>query len=261
MKSSFPPAKPAGLNLALVALATATASAAFYLNPWIDLAFSHYFFDGQHFPLRHNGLLQTLRQANFWAGAVVVFFSMALTVSRRLRSAFGVSLRHALIPLITYGLGVGLIVNLVLKETFGRARPRDTLGLGGDQSFSAVWEISEACASNCSFTSGEAAGAMAMLSVLYLIPAEQRALRRFSSISLGLLAGALSLNRIAFGGHYLSDTILSILIVSLVMIAAKLVLDTAPFLAPRPRTRRRRAIAIKAADRLTFTRTQQGRSR
>ncbi len=233
--------KQTRFHLSLVLMATMVASGAFYLNPSIDMAVSRYFFDGEQFPLRHNGLLQALRQANFWAGTIVIGASMALLVSRRLRNALGVSLGRTLVPLITYGVGVGLIVNMFLKDTFGRARPRDTLGLGGDQPLSAAWEMSQACASNCSFTSGEAAGAMAMMSLLYLIPAGGKLTRRVVQILLGTLAISLSFNRILFGGHYLSDVVLSMLIVTIVMLAAELLVT---------RTRWEKFLLRRAASRL-----------
>lgn len=214
--------KQTGFHLSLVFMMMVVASAVFYLNPSIDMAVSRHFFDGEQFPLRHNGWLQTLRQANFWAGSLALSASIALVLSRRLRNAVGVNLGRSLVPLITYGVGVGLIVNMFLKDTFGRARPRDTFGLGGDQPLSAAWELSEACASNCSFTSGEAAGAMAMLSLIYLIPAGHRITRRVAQLLLGTLAVSLSVNRILFGAHYLSDVILSMLIITIVMLCAEL---------------------------------------
>lgn len=222
MTPSTQRSKQTSCYLSILFMTTMVASAIFYLNPSIDMAVSQSFFDGEQFPLRHNGVLQTLRQANFWAGSLVIGASIALVISRPLRNAIGINLKHALVPLITYGVGVGLIVNMFLKDTFGRARPRDTFGLGGDQPLSAAWEMSDACASNCSFTSGEAAGAMAMLSLVYLIPAKHRLTRRIAPLLLGTLAVSLSFNRILFGGHYLSDVILSMLIVTIVMLTAEL---------------------------------------
>lgn len=227
ISSSTSTGNQAGFQLSLVLMTMAAASAVFHLNPAVDMAFSHHFFDGSQFPLRHNGVLQSLRQANFWAGGLIIAASMALVISRRMRKAIGINLGHALIPLITYGVGVGLIVNAVLKETFGRARPRDTFGLGGDHPLSAAWEFSGACVSNCSFTSGEAAGAMAMMSVLYLIPAQSRMTYRAVQALLGALAIALSFNRILFGGHYLSDVVLSVMIVAAVMLGAELLVKQA----------------------------------
>lgn len=227
----------AGFYLLLTLAATAAVSTVFHLAPSIDMAFSRYFFDGSQFPLRHNGILQSLRQANFWVGGVIVVVSMVLVMSRNLRRMIGIELGHALVPLITYSVGVGLVVNAFLKETFGRARPRDTFGLGGDHPLSAAWEFSQACTSNCSFTSGEAAGAMAMLSLIYLIPTRWRRTRRTTTALLGLFAIALSFNRILFGGHYLSDVVLSALIVAAVMFTAEMIFRQALAVTVPKRTR------------------------
>lgn len=208
--------------LLTVIMTTIALSMVFYLNPSLDMALSQHFFDGNDFPLRHNGLLQSLRQANVWGGGIIVAASLVLLFSPRLRLRLGVGLCDVLVPLTTYAIGVGVIVNSFLKETFGRARPRDTLGLGGEHPLSAAWEISQACATNCSFTSGEAAGAMAMLSVVYLIPSRWPLTLRITTAFLGGLAIVLSFNRILFGGHYLSDVVLSALIITIVMFSAEL---------------------------------------
>lgn len=236
MSSTIPSTNQTHLHLLLVLMTTAAVSAVFHLNPSIDMAFSQYFFDGSQFPLRHNGILQSLRQANFWVGGVIIVASMLLLMSARLRQMIGIKLAHALIPLITYGAGVGLIVNSGLKEIFGRARPRETLGLGGDHPLSAAWEFSQACASNCSFTSGEAAGAMAMMSVFYLSPARRSPTgicltRAILQALVAIFAVMLSFNRILFGGHYLSDVVLSMLIIAAVMLTAELLMTQRwPFL-------------------------------
>lgn len=65
---------------------------------------------------------------------------------------------------------------------------------------------------------------MAMMSLVYLLPAGQRTIRRIVQTLLGILAVSLSFNRILFGGHYLSDVVLSMLIVTIVMLSADLLL-------------------------------------
>ena len=99
---------------------------------------------------------------NDWFAGAVLGLSAILLCWRRMRRSLGQRPRDLLLPMITYGLGVGLIVNSFLKEYFGRARPRDIVEFGGDKMFTAVWQVSDACYTNCSFTSGEAAGAMAI---------------------------------------------------------------------------------------------------
>ena len=103
-------------------------------------------------------------------------------------------------------LGNGLVINGLLKETWGRARPVDVQGFGGLASFSPALLASSQCDSNCSFVSGHAATGFGLLAVGMLGSAATR--RRW--LKVGLLAGlAAGLIRIAQGGHFLSDVLFS----------------------------------------------------
>ena len=103
-------------------------------------------------------------------------------------------------------LGNGLVVNGLLKEGWGRARPVDVQVFGGPASFSPALLASSQCDSNCSFVSGHAATGFGLLAVGMLGPAATR--RRW--LKVGLLAGlAAGLIRIAQGGHFLSDVLFS----------------------------------------------------
>ena len=56
-------------------------------------------------------------------------------------------------------LGAGLVVNGILKDDFGRARPRDIEAFGGSSQFTPAFVVSHECDRNCSFSSGDGAGA------------------------------------------------------------------------------------------------------
>ncbi|MEZ5840483.1 MAG: phosphatase PAP2 family protein [Hyphomicrobiales bacterium] len=103
----------------------------------------------------------------------------------------------------------GLVVNLMLKEHWGRARPHQTLDFGGEHAFTPAWAMSDACASNCSFVSGEASSAFWLLTAACLVPPLYRVP---VGVVLAVLAGTIAFNRVAVGGHYLSDIVLSALI-------------------------------------------------
>ena len=60
---------------------------------------------------------------------------------------------------IVLGIFVSLLVNALLKDHWGRARPNETTLFGGDGAFSGPFVIAGQCARNCSFVSGEGAGA------------------------------------------------------------------------------------------------------
>ena len=100
-----------------------------------------------------------------------------------------------------------IIVNVLLKGFWGRARPNDILELGGNDNFSAWFQYSDACNANCSFVSGDASVGFSLIA-LYLITKN----RLFFWLSLlsGIALGAV---RITEGGHFFSDILMSGLII------------------------------------------------
>ena len=104
---------------------------------------------------------------------------------------------------------LGIFINLVLKTFWGRARPNDILQLGGKESFSPWYKYSDACVSNCSFVSGDAAVGFSLV-ILYLVTNNIK--YAYFSIFFGISIG---LVRIVEGGHFLSDIVFSGLVVFL----------------------------------------------
>ncbi len=100
-----------------------------------------------------------------------------------------------------------IIVNVLLKGFWGRARPNDILELGGKDNFSAWFQYSDVCNTNCSFVSGDASVGFSLIT-LYLITKN----RLFFWLSLlsGIILGAV---RILEGGHFFSDILMSGLII------------------------------------------------
>ncbi|MDC0037836.1 phosphatase PAP2 family protein [Alphaproteobacteria bacterium] len=100
-----------------------------------------------------------------------------------------------------------IVVNVLLKGFWGRARPNDILDFGGEDKFSAWFQYSDACNSNCSFVSGDASVGFSLI-VLYLITKNRLFfwLSLFSGIILGVV-------RISEGGHFFSDILMSGLII------------------------------------------------
>ena len=113
--------------------------------------------------------------------------------------------RAIIFLLFTLAIGPGLIVNTILKDHWGRARPFHVKEFGGDRKFTAAFVISDQCKTNCSFVSGDAAIGYFGLAFLFV------ARRRRILISSGaVLAGTLiGLVRMAQGAHFLSDVIFS----------------------------------------------------
>lgn len=101
-------------------------------------------------------------------------------------------------------IGPGLVANVILKDNWGRARPRHVVEFGGTKQFTPPLVPVGECARNCSFVSGEASSAYApFFAAALLLPQ-----LRITLIAGGALSGlAAGLVRMSQGGHFLSDVL------------------------------------------------------
>jgi lipid A 4'-phosphatase len=107
-----------------------------------------------------------------------------------------------------------LVVNIVLKNMWGRVRPNDVSYFNGFQDFTPWYKISNACASNCSFVSGDSSVGF-LLIVFYFIT------KKNAYLYLGLILGSLlGFVRIAAGGHFFSDIIFSQIVVTITILTS-----------------------------------------
>jgi lipid A 4'-phosphatase len=173
--------------------------------PSIDIGVSRYFyqhggFDGRSWwqTVMHEGMAWFL--VSSMVGVVGVYLYNRLTK----QTVLGIDGRKVVYLFLVLILGAGLIVNLALKDNFGRARPRDIAEFGGPQSFTPPFVVSANCTKNCSFASGEGAGGFFALALAAALS------RRRSALVLAMAFGTLvSVCRIASGAHFLSDTVVS----------------------------------------------------
>ena len=178
----------------------------------LDLLISRLFFDqGFHF------------EAQLWTKllheAVGVFIAVSLAtvlgiyafnkLSRR--HLCGIDGRKVLYLLLVLIFGAGLIVNVVFKDHFGRARPRDLQEFGGSRQFTPAFVVADQCSRNCSFSSGDAAGAF--FAMAFAIALTRRRVIAVAAVGFGV---AVSLSRIATGAHFFSDTVASFFVMLIV---------------------------------------------
>jgi len=103
--------------------------------------------------------------------------------------------------LLSLVIGPGLLVNLVLKENVGRARPIQIEAFGGNRQFSPALRQAHECERNCAFVSGHAAVGF-WFATGYAI--SRRRTRAW--LWVGTLGGfTVGLIRIVAGGHWFSD--------------------------------------------------------
>ncbi len=201
-------------GVAIYAGLCALALALFLLAPQVDLATSRLFYTpGQGFLLRDRPPAAFLYHAVPWIAWSVVFLvavaaAWLLLVGRPL---WRFDRKALLFVVAAMAIGPGFLANTLFKDHWGRARPVQIAAFGGSHQFTPAPLPAAECASNCSFVSGHAALGFSLVAFAFLLPPGRR---RHRGIAAALGFGALvGLDRIAQGGHFLSDVVFAGLLV------------------------------------------------
>ena len=187
------------------------AAIVFTLSPEIDLAAARLFFrDGRWLASDHPGVEGFRRLASILVVGVPAAAVLLALLGRLVGRPGGE--RAALVLVLALALGPGLIVNVGLKDHWGRARPSQIVEFGRDRAFTPALVPANECRRNCSFVSGEAAMGFGLVT-LALFARRRRALVLVPGLVMG---SSLALVRMAAGGHFLSDVVFGGLIASAV---------------------------------------------
>jgi lipid A 4'-phosphatase len=182
--------------------------ALFYWVPSVDLWVSGLFYNPQHgftlanWPPVHD-LTASVRWITLAILLVVAVGAGWLRLTGRPLWRFD---RNALIFLVVaLAIGPGILVNTVLKDHWGRARPYQVEAFGGPHQFTPAPLPADQCERNCSFVSGHAALGFSLVGFAFLLPVGRRRNRVLAAaLAFGALVG---LARIAAGHHFLSDVV------------------------------------------------------
>ena len=180
------------------------AAATFIAFPQLDLAATHAFYERHHafYGTTFFGrtLRAVLRLASFaiFAAFVLAYVSARLYARKRLVPTG----RNLAFLALTLALGPGLSVNLLIKEHSHRPRPFQTQEFGGTWQFRPFGHFDGQCMTDCSFVSGETSTAAWSLAPALLTPPPWRAVVIGTSVLFTMVMGV---ERVAYGGHYLSD--------------------------------------------------------
>ncbi|WP_428031190.1 phosphatase PAP2 family protein [Ancylobacter sp.] len=189
---------------------TVAVSGLFYLVSGIDLAVAHLFFEpGSGFPASR---IEALNSFRTFASNVSLTLPLVLVVTLALKLAYPskpslLPPRLSLFFIALFLAGPALLVNGILKPFWGRPRPINVVDFGGPWVFEKPWVIGMQGLGNHSFSSGEAATTACLLPLILFVPREWR---WQIGAPLAIFVAAVSLNRIAFGAHFLSDVVISI---------------------------------------------------
>lgn len=216
-------------DLAAVALLSAAGLAAavvFVSWPKIDLAVARVFVDAdsRFWLARHPLLLLANELVNWLALCLVAVSSAGLvyTLRRRRRLAMLDGRAFAFI-VASLAIAPGLIANVLFKNEWGRARPRQLVEFGGTADFTPALVIADQCATNCSFVAGDASLAFTTLALALLTPPRWRPGWIALAVLFGAVIGAV---RVVQGAHFLSDVVFAGIFVALaVVILRAMILD------------------------------------
>jgi membrane-associated phospholipid phosphatase len=192
--------------LALIVLAAAMALFAAFPQLDLELARRFYLLEGGSFNARFDRPLILVRDLGYYLPIAVLALAMLAWLLGRRKSGFGAAPggRAVLYLALSFALGPGLLVNGLLKEISHRPRPVQVTEFGGASAFKPWYAFDGACKKNCSFVSGETAGATWLVAPASLVPPPWRAVAVSCAT---LFALGVALLRLAFGGHFPSDVI------------------------------------------------------
>jgi lipid A 4'-phosphatase len=170
-----------------------TVSGLFYQPETGFAADRHWFFLGVH-------------AIAFWGARLLGMTLLAGLVLCLLwrRPIFGIKRKALLFLLLALIIGPGLVANEIFKDEWGRPRPRTVTEFGGPLPFTPPLVLSNHCARNCSFVSGDASFGFYLPSLALVAAAAWRRRLFWGGIAAGSLFG---FTRIAMGAHFFSDVI------------------------------------------------------
>lgn len=201
------------VNLCLISSGILTIT--FILIPELDINISNFFFsDKLGFIYKDNYLVKLIFRiipilTKIFISICIIYMLYIFIKYKNIQNIFS---SWAFFLVITASIGPGLTVNSLLKENFGRARPKHVAEFTGKKVFSPAFIISDQCNTNCSFSSGHAAMGFYFSAIAYVASNLYFTRIYLAGIVFGTLVG---LSRIIMGGHFASDVVASCFIVLL----------------------------------------------
>lgn len=181
-----------------------------FLTPGLDLTVTRHFYQNGHF----TGT-PTFNFLYIWGplfADVVVASALIGWIASYLSQRARKWRPHALYLVLVLGIGSGLIIHGVFKDHWGRPRPKQVLEFGGKQPFRAIYQPNFFSQPEPSkgFPCGHCSTGFYFFAFYFLGQRLKKQWLSFLGMALALLLGGLlSYMRIAQGGHFLSDTLIS----------------------------------------------------
>lgn len=185
-------------------------------SPPVDLEVSRYFYQGNG-QFSQSPLFAFLFAYGFYPAELTAGIALAVLLASLMAPSLVKWRKPALVLILTLGIGSGVIVHAIFKDHWGRPRPKQVTEFGGEQQFRPLYEphLLNPIPSK-SFPCGHCSIGFYFFSLAFI----GWRMRNRSVFCVGLILAfglgiLLSLTRVAQGGHFVSDTIASALIMYL----------------------------------------------
>ncbi len=192
--------------LLIATLLISAVTPLFWLSS-LDLSISALFYRGGiGWPVGDQPLLYFFYKVIPWSSTLLGILCLSVIVGASVSQRLQQWRRPAAIVMVAFILGPGLLVNALLKENWGRPRPRAVETFAGAEPYVPPLYFNQ-CGDGKSFSCGHCSVGFAF--IVFAMLARQRRWQLFwLCFTLGV-GGFTSLARIAAGGHFLSDALWS----------------------------------------------------
>lgn len=198
------------VRLAVILLVLAALSTA---PPAVDMAVARWFSDPAPLP---GGIWHAKEQQPWlWiyehgpkVGWAMVYASIAGLLVGFVRPAWRVHRWRFAAMILSAIIGPWLLVNELLKRCWGRWRPIELIEFGGGHDFLPWWRPLGPSGGG-SFVSGHVSMAMVLIAIALVLPRRWHVSRALVFTIAIVYAGLTAYARMAQGGHFLSDTLIS----------------------------------------------------
>lgn len=181
----------------------------FIFYPQVDIFISDLFYNGRVFPANKTTIEQLLYHSVRFLIIIFALFSITVFLYNKFtkKKILNINAKVILYIILTLSIAPGLIVNAILKDNWGRARPNQTIHFGNTKEFTPAFIPSNQ--GGYSFSSGHAAAAFSLMGFALLAKN-----RKKMWMTLAITYGVnVSIARVAAGGHFFSDVLTSFFIV------------------------------------------------
>jgi lipid A 4'-phosphatase len=180
----------------------------------IDLAASRFFYEPQQ-QFANRPVFEFAYHFGFWPVWIVIILAAFALIGSFFTSALKKYRQPSLFLILTLALGSGFIIHFLLKDHWGRPRPKQVIEFGGTQPFRPYYapNFFHQTEKSKSFPSGHASVGFYFFTFIFLGKYYRKKILYYTGVFLTIGLGSwLGLARLAQGGHFLSDILFSALI-------------------------------------------------